>query len=654
MTSTTRRETDGLLVVEVSNEVCNKVGGIYGVLASKAAVMQARFPNYLAIGLYNHATSPPDLEEQRPPVELEAIFNRFATEGIRAYYGQWKGGRCVPCILLDAHEYMNRTAADESYNRLVLGVESTDQNRMDTMVHLIKRRNWELFQIDSYTSDYFYDEAITWSEMAGRLIELLMGTALYRDKQAVVIAHEWLSAGVIFRKKVFNLPYRTIFVTHATTHGRVDSARGESVVMKIRAEAREHSQETTVSAYERGVQATHFTEVAAAEISDLFATVSHSVAYEAAYYLGKAPDIVLTNGIQLPEGRDFNDIRKVHAVHKKTIHEFMRVMLSPHYTIGKQESLIVMTSGRYEFVNKGFDLFISAMAKLNEALRDRADTKQVYAFMLVPTRTTGLNEAVLRTKMQYRRIRSMLEPVSDYLAELLTQAVSQNERRILDTSLAKLIKENITMAAILNDAFEIPEIRARSEYPPLATHDYAYDKDPILDLCWQLGLRNRAEDRVKMIIVPSYLSASQLPLYLNYFDFVNGCDIGVFPSRYEPFGLTPIEAAAQGCVAVTSDFSGLGEELKSMGRGDEKDGIYVLPMKDKRADEIAEQLKDYLLMAWDLEYDELIALKRRAYQLAESFSWSNKIENYVDAVENVAYGQIKLDQLEGLISHGTL
>jgi glycosyltransferase involved in cell wall biosynthesis len=205
----------------------------------------------------------------------------------------------------------------------------------------------------------------------------------------------------------------------------------------------------------------------------------------------------------------------------------------------------------------------------------------------------------------------------------------------------------------LNDAFAISEIRTRSEYPPLATHDYAYDKDPILDLCWQLGLRNREEDQVKMIIVPSYLSANQLPLYLNYFDFVNGCDIGIFPSRYEPFGLTPIEAAAQGCVAVTSDLSGLGEELKSMGRGDEKDGIYVLPMLDRSTDEITEQLKDYLLMAWNLQYEELMALKRRAYQLAESFSWSNKIENYIDAVENVAHKQLRLDQVEGLISHGT-
>ncbi len=645
---------DELLVVEVSNEVCNKVGGIYGVLTSKADVMQARFPNYLAVGLYNHATSPLDLEVQQPPSELENIFATFATEGIQAYYGRWKGGQSVPCILLDTHEYMNRKAADEQYNRQILGIEPTDRKQIYTMAHVLKRRNWERFQIDSYTSDYFYDEAITWSEMAGRLIELLMGTSRYRDKKTVVIAHEWLSAGVIFRKRIFDLPYRTIFVTHATTHGRVDSATGENVAMKIRTVSRERPQETTVSAYERGVQATHFTEVAAAEHCDLFATVSQSVAHEAAYYLGKAPDIVLTNGIRLPEDRDFDDIRKIHTLHKKIIHDFMRVMLSPYYTIGKQESLIVMTSGRYEFVNKGFDLFIRALAKLNDELRDRVDTKQVYALMLVPTRTKGLNEAVLRTKTQYRRIRSMLEPVSDYLTEFLTQAASQNERRFLEKSLAELISKNVTMTEIVNNAFAISEIRARSEYPPLATHDYAYQKDPILDLCWQLGLRNREEDQVKVMVVPSYLSADQLPLYLNYSDFVNGCDIGIFPSRYEPFGLTPIEAAVQGCVAVTSDLSGLGEELKSMGRGDEKDGIYVLPLMERSTDEIAETLKDYLVTAWELEYEELMALKRRAYQLAESFSWFNKIENYIDAVENVAHKQLRLDQLEGLISHSAL
>lgn len=140
---------------------------------------------------------------------------------------------------------------------------------------------------------------------------------------------------------------------------------------------------------------------------------------------------------------------------------------------------------------------------------------------------------------------------------------------------------------------------------------------------------------MKVMIVPSYLSANRRPLYLSYVDFVNGCDVGIFPSRYEPFGLTPVEAAANGCIAVTSDLSGLGEELRAMGKGEAKDGIYVLPLMNKSDDEITTALKDFLMLLRAMPYEELLALKRKAYQLAGRFSWQEKIGNYVAAVEKV-------------------
>jgi len=528
-------------------------------------------------------------------------------------------------------------ASDERYNKNVFGVSSNAQDGIQPIYHVIKRRNWERFRIDSYTTDFFYNEAITWSEAAGYLIELLLKTPLYKAKKGVVIVHEWLSAGVIFRKKVFDLPYRTIFVTHATSHGRADSAAGVNVTMKVREGLGKDLRETDISAYERGVQATHFTEIVAAENSDLFAAVSQSVAQEAAYYLGKAPDIILTNGIKMPMGRDFRDILRIHSVHKERIREFMQAVLSPYCRVDVGESLIVMTSGRYEFVNKGFDLYIRALAKLNEELRGIENAKPVYAFMLVPSRTKGLNENVLKATTQYRRLRSILEPVSAYICEMLTQAIAQNDWSIYDKTIKELLSKDVTIEEILMDAFEIPEALTRNKFPPIATHDYDYEKDPIFDLCWQLELRNKEEDNVKVMIIPSYLSANRRPMYLSYLDFVNGCDVGIFPSRYEPFGLTPVEAAVNGCIAITSDLSGLGEELKSTGRGGEQDGIYVLPLMDKSDDEITDALKDYLMLLIEMPYEELIALKRKAYLLAESFSWEEKIKNYVAAVEKVVY-----------------
>ena len=628
-------QMDEVFLVEVSSEVGNKVGGIYGVLASKATMMMQAFPHYLTVGLYNHATSPHDFIPKTPPVEIDNVLRTLANEGIQPYYGLWKGGRNAPCVLLDIHEYMNRTLAEDSYRRSILGGAFDGPDGSHPVYHLIKRRNWERFRIDSYTSDYFYNEAITWSEVAGHLIELLLTTPLYQEKQTVVFVHEWLSAGVIFRERVFNLPYRTIFITHATAHGRADSAAGVNVTLKVRDGLSNHQQAMPASAYERGVQAMHFTEIAAAAHCDLFTAVSQSVAHEASYYLGKAPQLVLTNGILMPAGREFREIREINAVHKASLCEFMQAVLSPYYLMDEQESLIVMTSGRYEFVNKGYDLFIKALAKLNEELRGMDRVKPVYAFMLVPTRTRGLNATMLRALTLYRRLRSMLDPVSDCLGMMLTRAIAKNDRAIMDKSLKELLNTDVTAREILEDAFEIPEPLTRNEFPPIATHDYDYERDSILDLCWHAGLRNREDDHVKMMIIPSYLSANSPPLYLNYLDFVNGCDVGIFPSRYEPFGLTPVEAAATGCIAVTSDLSGLGEELKSVGKGGEKDGIYVLPLLNRREDEVVETLKNFLVRLREMPYEELLALKRRAFLLADTFSWREKIKNYVSAVELV-------------------
>ncbi|MDI6886525.1 MAG: hypothetical protein QMD22_09365, partial [archaeon] len=162
---------DEILLIEVSNEVCNKVGGIYGVIASKADLMMEKFPNYLTVGLYNPSTSPHDFLPGTPPIEMDNVFRTLLNDGIQAYYGSWKGGRSAPTVLLDIHDYMNRIS-DERSNKTILGVSSNNQDGIHPIYHIIKRRNWELFRIDSYTADYFYNEAITWSEAAGYLIEL--------------------------------------------------------------------------------------------------------------------------------------------------------------------------------------------------------------------------------------------------------------------------------------------------------------------------------------------------------------------------------------------------------------------------------------------------------------------------------------------------
>ncbi len=546
-----------VFLIEVSFEVANMVGGIYSVLASKASKMMEKFPNYLTIGFYNSYNSPKDFLFKKAEPEIEHVFKEIKKVDIIPYYGQWKGGNGSPCILLETKSYMSKEDIKNS----------------------IKRRNWELFGIDSLNSPFTYDEPIVWSEAVAKLIELLIKTDLYKDKKTVVIAHEWLSSGVIFREKGKKLDYKTIFIAHQTMHGREESALGVDVASLIEEGLKSGVTFSPERAYEIDIAAKHFTEGAASRYADLFATVSRSTAKEAEYYLGKAPDMILTNGVDFERFKNFDK-----DLNRRKISEFVRAFFYPYYELNEVD-LIVLTSGRYEFKNKGFDLFITSLAKLNEELKSMNKEKIVISFFLVPAGIKALNSDVANA-------------IEKYLKE----------------DLREIYKE---------------------KNPPLGTHDYLEEKDPILDLCWKLGLRNEKADMVKVIAIPTYIRRDSPPIYLDYFDFVSGCDLGVFPSKYEPFGLTPVETAACGCISVTTDLAGFGVELLSMGKGKKYDGIYVLPRKKKSFDESSETLKEFLFELVIMSEDEKSKLKKKSHDLARLFSWEKLIENYVEAVKRV-------------------
>ncbi len=623
---------NGIFIVEVSFEVANKVGGIYTVLASKANQMMKHFPNYLAIGFYNPSTSPQDFIPKTPSIEMENVFRELSNEGIIAHYGIWTGGSNAPCILLETHRYMNANVDQNDFYRRITDSTLNEPSVIRMASHVIKRRNWELFKIDSYNTPFSYDEPISWSEAAGHLLELLSKSAPFKDKKMVVFVHEWLSAGIIFRKKAKNLSYRTIFVTHATASGRVESSIGIDIVTKISNGLAKGERFVAQSAYERGIAALHLTEAAAASNADLFATVSKLVAKEAEYYLGRAPDIILTNGFDVTKYKSFSEVRRTHFVNREKILGFIEAFFSPYYEVETANCTILMTSGRYEFRNKGFDLLIKTLAKLNLELKESKNANSIYAFFLVPSNVKGINSEVLDAIMYYHDIKAMLEPIAEYFQKRLANAIVQKKYTLLNKTLNELIEERIALQDLERIAAAIP-INIEKGQAPLSTHDYLYSPDPIIDLCWSLGLRNEKNDAVKVIVIPSYLSKNKPPLFLDYFDFLNGCDIGIFPSKYEPFGLTPVEAAANGCLAVTTDLAGFGIELSHMGKASEENGIYVLKRMGKTDEESIELLKDYILRVISASPEERLKRIKRAYELAMEFSWEKLIFNYIKAVE---------------------
>ena len=86
---------------ELSFEVCNKVGGIYTVVSSKAALMKQLFDEYILIGPYFADKAENEFVPQAVPANMQKTFDELAQEGIIAHYGKWVIGGEPQVILLE-------------------------------------------------------------------------------------------------------------------------------------------------------------------------------------------------------------------------------------------------------------------------------------------------------------------------------------------------------------------------------------------------------------------------------------------------------------------------------------------------------------------------------------------------------------------------
>ena len=173
--------------------------------------------------------------------------------------------------------------------------------------------------------------------------------------------------------------------------------------------------------------------------------------------------------------------------------------------------------------------------------------------------------------------------------------------------------------------------------PPLITHDLRDYEDPIVDLLLKSGLDNMEDDRVKIIFYPIYLTGADGLLDLTYYESMQGCHLGVFPSFYEPWGYTPLEAAALGVSSVTTDLAGFGKYIIRK-KQRKYPGIFVLRRIDKTDDGIIKDLSQFMYRFTNFSKQERVKNKIEAKKLAGLADWKRLVANYIQA-HNMAVGK---------------
>ena len=533
-------------IFESSWEVCNKVGGIYTVLSTRAKTLQQINPNHIIfIGpdCWHEKTCPYFTEDTTLFADWKEN-EQNKDNGLTMKVGRWNVPGNPIAILVDFMPYFQ--IKDKIYAKA-----------------------WELFQVDSLHAYGDYDEASMFSYAAGLVVESFYNYYLQNDDKVVYHANEWMTGlGLLYLKH--RLPQiATIFTTHATSIGRSIAGNNKPLYDYLFAYNGDQMAE------ELNMQSKHSIEKQTAKYVDCFTTVSDITARECLELLDKPVDVVLPNGFEnnfVPKGAEFTRKRKLA---RKRLVDVANALMGTELT---DDVLIVSTSGRYEFRNKGVDVYIEAM---NRLLRDKNLQKDVLAFIEVPG-WVG-------------------EPRKDLIERL-------NSGKKYDTPL------------------EVP----------LVTHWlHNMSHDNVLGMLKFLDMWNRKEDKVKLIFLPCYLIGDDGVLNMPYYDLVLGKDLCIYPSYYEPWGYTPLEAVAFKVPCITTDLAGFGQWANSIKGGNSEiiDGVKVIHRTDYNYSEVADAIKDTVSEFSAMDKKDVAKARANADKLSKKALWSQFITYYLEAYD---------------------
>ncbi len=524
-------------IFETSWEVCNMVGGIYTVLSTRAATLIQQYSDKLIF------IGPDVWRDKKNPYfeEDKSIFSGWKeaiskSHNLSIRIGRWKIPGQPIAVLVD-------------FNILLLKKNE------------IYGKVWETAGVNSLPAYGDYDESSMFGYASGMVIESFYQFFKLSKKQKIA-AHfnEWMTSfGVFYIKD--KLPHiATLFTTHATSIGRSIAGNHKPLYDYL------YEYNGDQMAEELNMVSKHSTEKRAAHMVDCFTTVSNITAKECTQLLDKKPDIVTPNGFEngfVPQGRAFAPKRKEARVQLKKVAETLL-----GYPLSN-EALLVVTAGRYEFKNKGLDVFIESLKYLN----DMSDLDhEVVAFIMVPAWIKG--------------------PCID-----------------------------------LEHALKDPNFQSKGKNC-VTTHElHDPHQDPVLQSIEWFHLKNQISDKVKVIFVPAYLNGFDGIFNKTYYDLLIGFDLSVFPSYYEPWGYTPLESIAFRVPTITTDLSGFGE-WSSAYSNNITEGVAIIHRSDYNAYEVAKQIAETIYKYAQLSKTSRTAIGRKAAAIAKKALWSEFIQHY--------------------------
>lgn len=523
-------------IFETSWEICNKVGGIYTVVSTKAPGVQKEFEdNYILIGpdVWKETNQNPDFKEDK--FIYRSWREHAETNGLHIRIGRWNIESSPIVVLVDFTPY----------------IQIKDKIFADF---------WEKFKLDSISGQWDYVEPVLFGYAAGKVIESFYEFNLTAHDRIIAHFHEWMTgAGVLYLRE-YVPQVGCVFTTHATALGRAIAGNH----LPLYGDMAGYIPDMTARRFE--IVSKFSLERAAAQSCDAFTTVSEITAKECSHFLGRQVDLITPNGFDdsfVPPAAEF-DNRRLMA--KNKIMQVARALFNSDLP---EDTILTINSGRYEFRNKGIDLYIDALARLNQ---NKDLDRNIIGFIAVPANHSGPSHA---------------------------------------------------LAARLNE----PDFSQPTDGQYL-THGLHYPEyDQVLNKAHAAGLMNRPDDKVKLVFIPSYLNGQDGIFNFSYYELLIGFDLSVFPSYYEPWGYTPLESLAFHIPTITTNLAGFGLWIKEKVEKYEP-GAWVIDRDDKNQAQVVEKIAEIIQMYAGFDAKKIEAARTLAFEISRIALWDELSINY--------------------------
>ncbi len=590
------------MLFEIAWEVCNQVGGIYTVIRSKVPSVIEKWgkENYFLIGPYFEDQAAAHFDpatDFSTPVGKAVL--KMQERGFDVHYGQWTVSGRPYVVLFNPYSVFDKLGE-------------------------IKHYAWQDYHISLPGQDELLDKVAAFSFQVKEFLKFLCSTDVCSSR-VIAHFHEWMSGLAIPGIRKENLNIKTVFTTHATILGRYLAMNDSMFYDHLPFYNWEKE------AVNLNIKPIVEIERAAAHGSHLFTTVSELTGRECTHLLGRPPDMILPNGLNIQRFEVMHQVQNQHLAYKEEIHEFVMGHFFQSYSFDLENTLYFFTSGRYEYQNKGFDLTLEALARLNWRMKQANSEMTVIAFFITKKPFYTFNPTVLHSKAMIDDIHKVCDEIKEQVGRRLYAEITSNNKAYTFPDLSGMVDDYLKLKLRRN-----VQTWKSNQLPKIVTHTLVDDaSDEILNFLRTANLVNQREDKVKVVYHPDFISTSNPLFKMDYNQFVRGCHLGVFPSMYEPWGYTPLECLASGVPSITSNLAGFGDYVSRHILDNENLGMYIIDRKHKDFNRTADELADIMMRFVKMSRRERIGLRYRSEEASLHFDWSN-LGRYYDIAYNMA------------------